>query len=116
MEVWRAHAIGSLWFYGPLTCRRLSGLMPEQWSQLDGVCLSAFQILSRGCISAGAEHSRDERSRGHSQSRGIQSSRAKSESVGSPQELVTLASEKAFSDHGVVSRIHPVGKKMKCSQ
>ncbi|XP_072620960.1 suppressor of tumorigenicity 7 protein isoform X4 [Vulpes vulpes] len=35
------------------------------------------EILSRGCISAGAEHSRDERSRGHSQSRGIQSSRAK---------------------------------------
>ncbi|XP_053074146.1 suppressor of tumorigenicity 7 protein isoform X2 [Acinonyx jubatus] len=35
------------------------------------------EILSRGCISAGAEHSRDERSRGHSQSCGIQPSRAK---------------------------------------
>lgn len=107
MEVWRAHAIGSLWFYGPLTCRRLSGLMPKQWSQLDGVCLSAFQILSRGCISAGAEHSRDECSGGHSQSCGIQSSRAKSESVESPQELVMIA-EKVFSDHNVMSRIHPV--------
>ncbi|XP_048068742.1 suppressor of tumorigenicity 7 protein isoform X2 [Ursus arctos] len=35
------------------------------------------EILSRGCISAGAEHSRDECSGGHSQSCGIQSSRAK---------------------------------------
>lgn len=31
-------------FSGPLMCGCLSGLMPKQWSQLDGVCLSAFRF------------------------------------------------------------------------
>ena len=39
-------ALARCGFSGPLMCGCLSGLMPKQWSQLDGVCLSAFQILS----------------------------------------------------------------------